>query len=130
MGRVLVVLCTVAALMFSCKEEPKPEELAAKAAVDGYEHLIAGRYTEYLAGVADTDSLPESYREQLLVNAIQFMSQQENERGGIDSVRLLRVVADTAARRADVFLLLCFGDSTKEEVIVPMVERPGGWKMK
>ena len=52
------------------------------------------------------------------------------EHGGIDSVRVLRAVADTAARRADVYLLLCFGDSTKEEVLVPMVGGPEKWRLK
>jgi hypothetical protein len=27
-------------------------------------------------------------------------------------------------------LMLCYGDSTSEEVVVPMVERNGRWMMK
>ena len=57
-GPVVALLCIVAAAFAACKEEPKPGELAAKAAVEGYGHLIAGRYADYLAGVAGADSLP------------------------------------------------------------------------
>ena len=100
-GPVVALLCIVAAAFAACKEEPKPGEQAAKAAVEGYGHLIAGRYADYLAGVAGADSLPAAYR-----------------------------VADSVARQTNVFLLLCFGDSTREEVVVPMVEGPSGWRMK
>jgi hypothetical protein len=30
----------------------------------------------------------------------------------------------------NVFLVLCFGDSVNEEIVVPMVERNGNWRMK
>ena len=31
---------------------------------------------------------------------------------------------------ADVFLQVAFGDSTKEQIVVPMVEVKGEWKMR
>ena len=124
------MVCIVAAAFSACKDEPKPGELAAKAAVEGYGHLIAGRYADYLAGVAGADSLPAAYREQLLVGAKQFMARQKEEHGGIAAVSVVKYVTDSVARQTNVFLLLSFGDSTKEEVVVPMVESPAGWRMK
>ena len=129
-GRFIASLCAALALLAACKDEPKPGQLAAKAAEEAYGHLIGGRYADYLGFVAGADSLPADYREQLLANAKQFVAGQEEEHGGIDSVRALRAVADTAARRASVYLLLCFGDSTKEEVLVPMVGGPERWQLK
>ena len=128
-GRFIASLCAALALLAACKDEPKPGQLAAKAAEEAYGHLIGGRYADYLGFVAGADRLPADYREQLLANAKQFVAWQE-EHGGIDSVRALRAVADTAARRASVYLLLCFGDSTKEEVLVPMVGGPERWQLK
>ena len=104
--------------------------LRAKAAEEAYGHLVGGRYADYLALVAGTDSLPGDYREQLLANAKQFVAWQEKEHGGIDSVAVLRVDTPATAARRDVFLALCFGDSTREEVVVPMVETAAGWRMK
>ena len=129
-GRFIASLCAALALLAACKDEPKPGQLAAKAAEEAYGHLIGGRYADYLGFVAGADRLPADYREQLLANAKQFVAWQEEEHGGIDSVRALRAVADTAARRASVYLLLCFGDSTKEEVLVPMVGGPEQWQLK
>lgn len=129
-GRIVALVCIVAAAFSACKDEPKPGELAAKAAVEGYGHLIAGRYADYLAGVAGADSLPAAYREQLLVGAKQFMARQKEEHGGIAAVSVVKYVTDSVACQTNVFLLLSFGDSTKEEVVVPMVESPAGWRMK
>lgn len=125
----LLLVATLFAVL-SCKEEPTPEELASRAAKEYYEHLVAGRYADYLAGMTGTDSIPEAYREQLLVNARQFMASQKAEHGGISEVRVVNAKTDSLSLRTDVFLLLCFGDSVKEEIVVPMVEQGGRWMMR
>lgn len=131
MRSLVASLCVLAAaLLGACSDGPKPEELAARAAKSYYDHLTAGRYADYVAGIIGSDSLPAAYREQLLTNAKQFMALQKEEHGGISEVRIVSAVTDTVRRQTDVFLMLCFGDSLKEEVVVPMVERPSGWKMK
>lgn len=123
---VAIFLVTV-----SCRgEKPEPEELAARAAREYYGHLAAGRYDDYLAGVAGTDSIPASYREQLLVNAKQFMALQTKVHHGIGDIQVVRASADSSGRYAEVFLLLCFGDSAKEEIVVPMVDKGGRWMMR
>ena len=66
----------------------------------------------------------------MLAGAKQFMARQREEHGGIARVSVVKYVADSVARQTNVFLLLCFGDSTREEVVVPMVEGPSGWRMK
>ena len=82
-GRIVALVCIVAAAFSACKDEPKPGELAAKAAVEGYGHLIAGRYADYLAGVAGADSLPAAYREQLLVGAKQLWPGRKRSTGAL-----------------------------------------------
>ena len=37
---------------------------------------------------------------------------------------------DSTQQYTSVLLMLCYGDSTSEEVIVPMVEHNGRWMMK
>ncbi|NPD93089.1 hypothetical protein [Xylanibacter muris] len=131
MMRLFQILCIIFAVFaVSCKEETSPEELAAKAAKIYYEHLFSGNYSEYLSGLDGTDSIPENYREQLLVNVKQFVVSQKAIHNGIGEVRVLRSQTDSVAGYTNVFLLLCFGDSVKEEVVVPMVERDGVWRMK
>jgi hypothetical protein len=45
-------------------------------------------------------------------------------------VRTVRASTDSVQKFTNVFLMLCFGDSTNEEIVVPMVERNGSWRMK
>lgn len=118
------------AFLAGCSEEETPEQLAAKAAKAYYDHLAAGRCEEFVAGMADTDSLPPLYRSQLVDNAMQFVATQKSEHGGINAVRVVNAVSDTLGGGTNVFLVLCFGDSVNEEVVVPMVKRGESWKMR
>lgn len=109
---------------------PTAEEIASLAAKGYYEHLINGEYDKFLAGKAGSDSLPEAYREQLLVAYKQFLSQQNRLHNSIDEIRVVNARRDSSLNYINVFLMLCFGDSTNEQVSVPMVEHNGSWKMK
>lgn len=76
------------------------------------------------------ERIPASYKEQLLLNARMFMEQQKKEHRGIRQVSVVNASADTARKAAQVFLLLSYGDSTREEVYVPMVMRKGIWYLR
>ena len=128
--RLTCCLAALVCLAFSCKEEPKAEELAAKAAENYYRLLMNGHYDRFVDGIADADSLPADYREQLLVNAKQMMAQQQKEHQGIHDIKTVKAQIDsTAQHQAQVFLLLCFNDSTEEEIVVPMVSHDKEWRM-
>ena len=109
---------------------PSREELASLAAKGYYQHLVDGDYEQFLAGRELTDSLPDDYRSQLIDGYKQYLAQQQTARKGIREVRVSRAYTDSAAHYTNVLLMLCFGDSTTEEVVVPMVERQGRWMMK
>ena len=107
-----------------------PEELASLAAEGYYRHLTAGEYEQFLQGKAGADSLPEDYREQLLTGYKQFMAQQQKSHQGIGAIETTNALMDTTTQQMQVFLLLHYGDSTEEEIVVPMVEVKGRWQMK
>ena len=107
------------------------EELASLAAKGYYDHLVKGEVEQFLEGRAGADSLPEDYRRQLLDAYRQFVAQQEQKHLGIQEVLIVRAQTDSLADYTNVFLTLCFGDSTNEEVVVPMIEQgEGRWRMK
>ena len=54
----------------------------------------------------------------------------EKEHQGMRDVRIVNCIADEEGRAANAFLAVCFGDSTIEEVVVPMVEHDGQWRMR
>ena len=129
---VLTALFTILFSLFVSTQCARlsPEQQAALAAEGYYRHLLAGEYDQFLEGRAGADSLPDSYREQLLTGYRQFMAQQQEKHDGITAVSVSNVRTDSLDHYTSVFLLLCYGDSTQEEIVVPMVEHNGSWRMK
>ena len=122
---VTLILISVAAC-----SSMTPEEMASLAAKGYYEHLLRGEYEQFLEGKVGADSLPDDYREQLLTSYRQFMAIQNKAHHGIREVRISRASTDTAQHLTSVFLVLCYGDSVNEEIVVPMVQQDRGWRMK
>ena len=120
----------LALLLYMACANPSPEEMASIAAKGYYTHLVNGEYEAFLEGKEGADSLPDDYREQLLMSYRQFMAQQNQAHHGILDIRVSNAITDTTLHYTNVFLVLCFGDSVNEEIVVPMVERNGSWRMK
>lgn len=127
----LVLKGLLGCLLFIACSRLTSEEMASLAAKGFYEHLIRGEYEQFLEGKDGLDrNTVEDYWGQLLDNCHLFMRQQEISHRGISEVRVVNAKTDTLQQYTNVFLMLCFGDSTNEEIVVPMVERDGRWMMK
>ena len=117
-------------MLAACGNASK-EELASLAAKGYYDHLIRGEYEQFLEGVDQRERMADDdYRSQLLDCYEQFMAQQTTAHRGILEVRVSNAKTDTIQKITNVFLVLCYGDSTNEEIVVPMVEHDGRWRMK
>lgn len=115
----------------SCKKEtPDPGYFAGIAAKGYYDLLLEGKYNDFVAGYNQPNRISKGYHEQLLLNARMFMEQQQEEHKELAGIHVLHAKADTARHVADVFLQMVYGDSTKEQVVVPMVLVHGDWKMR
>lgn len=125
----LLAAFLLAFMGFSCSQ-PKPDELAGRAAKIYYDYLLEGKYDAYVDGIYQPDAIPDAYREQLLTNTKMFIWQQKESRKGVSEVQYSRANVSKDGKRADVFLILCYGDSTKEEIVVPMIEVEGNWMMR
>lgn len=118
-------------ILGGCKDEaPDAGQLAAVAAKGYYDLLLEGKYQDFVAGIRQRCKIPKGYHDQLVMNAKMFMEQQDKEHKGIARVDVLKANADTARHVANVFLNLVYGDSTKEQIVVPMVESQGEWRMR
>ena len=125
------VLLLIAALMFGgCSKEQTPEELAGQAAKTYYDRLLADDYEGFLRGKVTCDSLPADYRSQLLTSYKQYKQTLDEMHGGVASVTISNTRNDSLMQMMQAFLLLHFKDSTKEEIIVPMVLEGAEWKMR
>ncbi len=113
-------------LLESCKEE---ERTVTEAAEHYYGYLVKGDVDHYLQGLADYDSLPEDYRSQLRDMHLQFLENEKKVRGGLASVKSLRdtLVDDS---HAFVFLEVAYGDSTREQISLPLVLTAKGWRLR
>lgn len=128
--RKFFCLVVLTALLFACSSKPDPADVAAQAAKQYYGYLLEGKCDAFVDGHYYPDSIPGSYREQLIDNAKMFVGQQKEEHQGIKAVRVDNAQADTLNHVANVFLVLTYKDGTNEEVVVPMVEHHGLWYMK
>lgn len=130
MNRLLFPLL-LSFLLLSCHGSTGDDlshESVRRAAQDYYMLLIQGHYEQFVSGMADTDSIPASYRSQLIDMVAQHVAEQEQKNG-----ELLQVVATADSLRdstAFVFLDLHYADNLVEQIMVPMVFQRDRWRMR
>jgi len=127
--RKLVFIVVLGCLVVACSHRDEAE-VAARTAKLFHEQLFDGQYEAFVDGHFHADSLPADYREELIANAKMFVGQQQTEHRGIKEVRISASKLSEKEDAANVFLVYCYGDSTSEEVCVPMVKREDTWLMK
>ena len=118
--------------LLGCSNEQTPEQQAAEAAQGYYQRLLEGYPDGFLAGKASYGDMPADYRKQLVKANEQYMEDMQQRHDGLRAVDISPNVGriDSTLHVAYAFLLLSYGDSTQEEVVVPMVNVDGDWKMK
>ena len=126
----LVILAAMLVIACGGKGGDNPSEMAGRTAKLYYENLLHGRYDVFVDGFYRPDSIPSSYRSQLIDNARMYVAQMNDDNHGLARVDLIHATADTARNEGRAFLLLCFADSTREEVVVPMVRIENLWMMR
>lgn len=127
---IVITFCFILAAVISCSRDKKIDFAAAHAAKDYYELLEKEKYNEFVKGMYLPEQIPDSYRHQLVDNIRMFVGELHQEHGGIREIRVVNCVNDSVQPTANAFLMLCFGDSTIEEVVVPMIKHEGKWLMK
>ena len=132
MRRIVIITIgfVIAAIVYSCRNDKTVDFAAANAAKEYYDLLVQGQYDAFVDGMNIPERIPDSYRQQLVDNARMFVGDQQQEHLGLREVRVVNCINDTVDGAAHAFLMLCDGDSTIEEVVVPMVKRDGRWLMK
>lgn len=129
--RLALLVTLLLLLALACSHETiSAEQQAANTAKRYYDCLLAGDYEGFLNGKADADSLPADYRAELLSAYQHYIRKQQDMHKGITSVAISNARSDSTLRLTYTFLILSFGDSTKEEITVPMVRRGDEWKMR
>ena len=125
-------MAVAAVSLISCRKTaaPDPNGVAAQAARVYYDYLRVGNCEAYVDGFYRPDSIPPSYREQLVVSARQYVGQLKIDHGGLQSVDAAGARTDTARHTGEAYLVLGFADNTKEEIVVPLVLHNGNWMLR
>lgn len=130
---ILVLCCSIMALALgvflleSCKDRIDEHAVVRASAQQYYDSLVAGNYEGFVSGMAGTDSLPRSYRQQVIDMIAQHADEMRAKGGIVKAVATRDSLLDSLAY---VFLDVTFGDSTVEQVGVKMVREGNQWKMK
>ncbi len=130
MRKGLFLLVLLLAICACSRQEQTPEEQAGIAAKEYYDCLLAGDFDGFLHGKAGMDSVPGNYRAQMVTACEKYRQELEQMHGGLATVTISTAKCDSTQQVMHAFLLLHFKDSVKEEVIVPMVQLSGQWKMR
>ena len=131
----LFASCFIALLLFACGSKPDSETLtseqqAMEACRNYYEALYDGHYEKFLNGRVNADEMPERFRQAMTNNLKQHVAKTRQEHRGVERIDEKSAKRDTSLHVMMVYLLVNYGDTTKEEIVVPMVESDGDWKMK
>ena len=128
---IYVVMLLATVIVVGCGRKAGNDKNAAAMFAKGYyERLIEGNYEGYVDALNYPDSVPPSYRSQLVLNAKLFAEKQKKLHGGWVAVEIADCVVDNQTSTAQAILSLCYADSTRENVVVPMVERDGRWYIR
>lgn len=123
-----LVLAFCAALMVGCHRGEA--EKAGRVAQIAYERLFKGKAEALVDVTYHNGAIPDGYREQLLLQARQFIEQQDSLHQGVTKVVLLRTELDAEKQTAIAFLQFDFGDKMSEEVAVPMIKSDDKWYLQ
>ena len=130
MGLLCAAFFTLCSSFFISCSNPTPEELASLAAKGYYEHLAAGEFDAYLEGVNGVKDAPDDYKSQYRIAAEQYVKRVNQLHQGIKMVEVSSAKTDSTLHCTNVFLVLTFGDTSREEICVPMVESDGVFRMR
>ncbi len=130
-GKVAAVAVVVCLTCTSCgKDGPTMETKALMTAKTYYDQLCQGDYDSFVDGALHGDSVPSDYRRQMVLGMKMYMERMQKEHKGLVTVDTLRARKGATMYMVDAYLQLTFADSTREEVVVPMLLKDEQWYMR
>ena len=102
----------------------------AKEVMEYYELYRSGNYAEYVKAMQSCDDKPADFCKQMADALKQHAARIKEEKGGTVSAEFLRTELHAEHFAADAYLSVTYGDSTKEEIVLPLVFWQEKWRLK
>lgn len=128
---LLVLL--ISFLLAACSSGGKGSGLqppTAKEVMEYYELYRSGNYAEYVKAMQSCDDKPADFCKQMADALKQHAARIKEEKGGTVSAEFLRTELHAEHSAADAYLSVTYGDSTKEEIVLPLVFWQEKWRLK
>lgn len=123
-------------LIMACSKEkqadeaPSCTELNDTTAIYYYTLRTKGDFDRYVASMQSCANQPPEYK-QRIVNMLRHHQAEINKhRKGISHVEVVRTERHARDSMANAFLSVTFNDSTREEVMLPLVYHEGKWMIQ
>ena len=120
-------------LLTACSPGGKGEGLqppTADEVMAYYELYRSGNYADYVKAMQSCDDKPADFCKQMADALKQHAARIKAEKGGAVSAEFLRTEMHAEHSAADAYLSVTYGDSTKEEIILPLVFWQDKWRLK
>ncbi len=127
---LLPFVALMMSLWASCGKDVTERQHVEEAVLASYDMLLNGRYTEYASMLAGASARNDDYNAQLADNAAMFIEEQRRLHTNIVDVRVADVKIGKGNKTADAYVVICYADSTNEEIVMPMLKEQGVWKVK
>lgn len=120
-------------LLTACSPGGKGEGLqppTADEVMAYYELYRSGNYADYVKAMQSCDDKPADFCKQMADALKHHAARIKAEKGGAVSAEFLRTEMHAEHSAADAYLSVTYGDSTKEEIILPLVFWQDKWRLK
>ena len=120
-------------LLAACSPGGKGEGLqppTADEVMAYYELNRSGNYADYVKAMQSCDDKPADFCKQMADALKQHAARIKAEKGGAVGAEFLRTELHAEHSAADAYLSVTYGDSTKEEIFLPLVFWQDKWRLK
>ncbi len=111
----------------SCNGDGEQEQITVGDVEDVYKLYVNGDYEEYVNNMYSCRTKPESYKQAMVAFHRQHAEEQAACGKQVRSFSVERVTMHNEGHMAQVYLHVCYADSTEEEILFPMVQADGNW---
>lgn len=91
---------------------------------------INGQYKDYIKAMQSCDGTPPAYKQQMETLLRHHHHTILKDKKGISSVRVARKELYDSLRMANVFLEVTYNDSSREEILFPLVLIGDIWRIR